>query len=193
MRVLITVWLAGLALASLAACNKAPQGSNGASAPGSTAATTANAGPLGAQDLPHRKPGLWRQNMAIEGMAQAMPVSEMCVDEASEAKASLLGQQMTGEKCQTPQISRSLDGSIHFNFHCDMGQADKMVSSGTLTGDFNSSYKMVIDTTTTGEPAHRMTVTGTRVGACAADQKGGDVMANGHKINMFDSASKAAP
>ena len=199
MRVLIAAGLAGAALASLAACNKSPPGSSGATAQTPVPAATPAAGPLTAQDLPHRKAGLWRQTMAIEGMDRVMPATEMCVDAASEAKMSMLGQQMARGHCQTSQLSRGLDGSIRFNSSCDLGQAGKTVSSGTVTGDFNTNYKMVIDTTTTGGAVERpnrqnkMTIAATWVGSCAADQRDGDVIMGGRKINLSDPATKAAP
>jgi hypothetical protein len=193
MRLLIAAGLAGAAIASLAACNKAPQASSGATAPPSAVTATPSAGPLAAQDMPHRKAGLWRTTVALEGMAQTMPATETCVDAASEAKMSMLGQQMGRQHCQVPQISRSLDGSIRFDSSCDLGPAGRSVSSGTITGDFNTSYKMVIETTTTGGPsgprngANKMTVAATWVGPCAADQRGGDVIMGGRKFNLSDS------
>ena len=185
MRSLTTVWIVGVALASLAACNRPSQGSSGASAPESAIAATTSAGPVGAQDVPHRKAGLWRQTMAVEGMAQALPTTSMCVDAASEAKMSMLGQQAASD-CQTPRMSRGADGSIRFNSICGKG---KTVSSGIITGDFNNSYKMVVDTTT-ADGKSKMTIAATRTGPCAADQKGGDVISNGRKINVIDMMSK---
>ena len=193
MRLLIAAGLAGAAIASLAACNKAPRASSGATPPPSAATAAPSAGQLAAQGLPHRRPGLWRQTMALEGMPQAIPATEVCVDAASEAKMSMLGQQMGREHCQASRISRSLDGSIRFDSSCDLGPAGRTVSSGTITGDFNNSYKMVIETTTTGGPSgprnggNKMTMTATWVGPCAAGQRGGDVIMGGRTINLSDS------
>ena len=192
MRLLIAAGLAGATIASLAACNKAPQSSSGATSPPSAVAAAPSAGPLAAQGFPHRKAGLWRTTMALEGMPQAMPATEVCVDAASEAKMWMLGQQTGREHCQTPQISRAPDGSIRFSSSCDLGSAGRTVSSGTITGDFNTSYKMVIETTTTGGPSgprnggNKMTMTATWVGRCAADQRGGDAIIGGRTINLSD-------
>jgi len=197
MRMLFAVAL-GAAFLPLAACNK--PAATGA-APAQTAAATAPAapaaGPLTPETLPHRKPGLWRQTMAMEGMNRELPSTEFCTDAASETKMSLMGQQMSKDHCDTPQFSRNLDGSITFTSSCDTG-AGKATSKGTLSGDFNSSYKMEIETDMGGGPSaargpRKMTMTATWIGPCEPGQKGGDmILPGGQKINMLDRAPAAA-
>jgi hypothetical protein len=193
MRVLTTGLLAGAALLSIAACNKqtsAPVGA--AQAASATAApAAAAAGRITADALPHRKAGLWRQTMVMEGVNQAMPAVEMCVDAVSETKMALLGQQMNKEHCKPPQLSRNLDGSISFTGDCDFGAGGRTQTKGTMSGDFNSSYKTVLESTHVGSAGgpggadRRMTITATWVGACAPGQKGGDViMPGGQKMNF---------
>jgi hypothetical protein len=193
MRVFTTGLLAGAALLSIAACNKQTSApATTAQAGSATAAPAAPAaGPITADALPHRKPGLWRQTMAVEGMNQAMPAVEMCVDAVSETKMALLGQQMSKDRCKPPQLSRNLDGSISFTGDCDFGAGGRTQTKGTMSGDFNSSYKTVIESTHVGGAGgpggadHKMTITATWVGACAAGQKGGDViMPGGQKMNF---------
>jgi len=186
MRVLILAGLAGVAMASLVACNK--PASNAAT--GQTAAPPGSASPLSLQDLPHRKAGLWRQTMTMAGVDRTI---EACTDEASEAKLSLLGQHKSKDLCQSQQFSRNLDGSISFNVSCDLGAHGKTVSSGVITGDYNSSYKIEMDSKTTGSPnpqantERKMTIAATWTGPCAPGQRGGDmIMANGQKINLTD-------
>jgi hypothetical protein len=192
MRVLIATGLACIALASLGACNKAPSAT--ASGAASAAATTpAASSPISLQDLPHRKAGLWRQTMAMQGVDRTMPAVQACTDAASEAKLSLLGQHKNKDLCQDQQFSRNLDGSINFSVSCDLGPRGKTVSTGTITGDFNSSYKIAMDSTTSGSPAapangeRKMTITATWLGPCAPGQRGGDmIMADGRKVNLTD-------
>ncbi len=192
MRVLILTGLAGLALASLAACNK--PATSAPNAP-QTSQTAAAASPVSLQNLPHRKAGLWRQTMTMEGMDRAMPPAEACTDAASEAKLSLLGQQKSKDACQSQQFSRNPDGSISFSISCDLGAHGKTVRTGLITGDYNSSYKIVMDSKTSGSPIpqanteRKMTITSTWTGPCAPGQRGGDlIMANGQKINLTDHA-----
>ena len=65
------------------------------------------------------------------------------------------------------------------------------MDSGTIVGDFNTAYKVSIDSTTTGAAVpslngeHRMSIAATWVGPCAPGQMGGDViMPDGRTINM---------
>lgn len=192
MRLLTTGLLAGAAILSLSSCNKAaPAG--GASAQTASAAPAAPSGPipLTADSMPHRKPGLWRQTMEMEGAPQNLPAAEFCTDAASETKMSLMGQQMSRGHCDAPRFARNADGSISFTSACDMGPEGKTTSSGTVTGDFNSAYKMAIDVTQTGAPVaaangeHKMTMSATWLGPCAPGQKGGDIiLPGGRTMNM---------
>lgn len=182
MRKLVLISLAGAA-ALLAACGK----------PAATTQATASASPLAVQDMPRRKAGLWRQTVALEGSDKAMPALEACSDAASEAKLNLLGQHRNKDLCQSQSFSRNSDGSIAFNVACDMGSRGKTVSTGVISGDFNSSYKIAMESKTTGAPVpqlnaeRKMTITATWIGACPAGEKGGDmILANGSKINLTD-------
>lgn len=184
---------AALAVLALAACQKAspPTGpASGAPTPAASAAPAS--GPLAAQDLPHRKAGLWRQTMVMEGGPSGMPATSICVDEASEAKMSLIGRQTAADaKCDPPRFNRGLDGALSFSNHCDMGAMGQSDSQGTITGDFNSQYQVVIDTKVSGASTaemngeHKMTITAAWTGPCAPGQKGGDIiLPNGMKMNM---------
>jgi hypothetical protein len=195
MRTLIAV---GLAVAGLAGCNKPAPTPGGATTAPSAAPAAPASGPLSIQDLPHRKPGLWRQTMAMEGMDRQMPATEICLDQASEAKMSMLGQHVNKDKCASQSFSRNLDGSISFSVSCEMGQNMKTVSNGTISGDFNATYTTVINTSTTGGPSermngtHKITITATWIGPCAPDQKGGDmIMPDGRKISLIDTPAGA--
>ncbi|HEX4181006.1 MAG TPA: DUF3617 family protein [Caulobacteraceae bacterium] len=193
MRLLTTGLLAGAALLSLASCNKPAPAAGGAGQTASAAPAAPAPGPISLGSLPRRKPGLWRQTLAMEGVSEAMPATELCTDAESEAKMSLLSQQMRRGQCAPPQLTRNLDGSISFNTSCDMGPEGKVVSTGTVSGDFNSAFKMVIDSTHTGAPVaaangeHKMTMTSTWLGPCQPGEKGGDmIMPDGRKINFTD-------
>jgi hypothetical protein len=198
MRILFAAGLTGLAIVSLAACNK-PGAAPGPGAAGSSAAAGA-AGPLSLDQIPHRKPGLWSQTMSMAGAPAGAGAIQLCVDAASEARMNLAAQNIPGAKCAAPQFNRGLDGTISFTSSCDMGANGKVQTTGTIKGDFDSSYVATIATTTTGAPyaqtngAHTMVVTATRTGPCAPGQVGGDmILANGMKINATDALNAAAP
>jgi hypothetical protein len=189
MRLLLAASLTGLALVSLAACNKS------APSAGNTSAAVAPsvggpAGPLTVDQIPHRKAGLWSQTMAMEGGPAGPGAMQICVDDASEARSTVAAQNIPGAKCATPQFTRNLDGSISFAESCDMGTTGKIQTSGTIKGDFSSSYTVTMSSTTTGSSmaamngVHNMTMTGAYVGPCGPGQKGGDIiMANGMTIH----------
>ena len=181
------------AVVALAACSKpAPTAAAPGSAPAAASAPASAPGPLTVNQFPHRKPGLWRQVMTMDGTAPAGPGMQLCVDEASEAKMSAVAQRMPGgAHCPPAQFTRNLDGSIRFTESCDTGANGKTSTTGVIKGDFNSGYTEEIDTHYSGSPVaqlngdHKMTITATWVGACAAGQKGGDViMPGGQKMNF---------
>ena len=193
MRVFVSASLIGLALVSLAACNPSTPGANGSSAPGAAPGAPAAAGPISAAQFPHRRPGLWTQVTAMDGAATNGPGMQMCVDETSEARMQAFGQHVPGGQCSTPQLTRNLDGSINVSESCDMGANGKTVSTGVIRGDFNTSYSMDLDSQTSGSSIaqlngeHKMTVSGTWNGPCAAGQRGGDmILPNGQTHNLLD-------
>ena len=186
MRVSIAVALTGVALIALAACNKP--------APGAATTTAAAPGPISVSQIPHRKPGLWRQTMTMDGATLPGPGMQLCVDEASEAKMSAFAQRMPGGvTCPPGQFTRDLDGSVKFSMSCDMGAKGKAATTGVIKGDLNSGYTEDMDTQYSGSPVaavngdHKMTITATWTGPCAPGQKGGDIiMSSGMKINILD-------
>ena len=195
MRVPIAAVLAGVALVALAACKK-PAPANAAAASAAPAASTTTAsGPLTASQMPHRKPGLWRQVMTMDGASPSGPGMQLCIDEASEAKMSAFAQRMPGAgHCPPAQFTRNLDGTVSFSESCDTGANGKTSTTGVIKGDFNSGYTETMDTQYSGSPvaqlngAHKMIITATWLGPCAPGQKGGDlILANGMKRNMLDS------
>ena len=195
MRAVIVTGLVGASLLMLAGCNKPAQRAGGETASTAAAPAAPAPGPLSPAQIPHRKPGLWRQAMNMDGSAVGGPTMKLCVDEVSETKMSLAAQNMPGAHCETPVFTRNLDGSLSFSNSCDMGQNGKVQSAGTVKGDFNSSYTVSIDTERTGSPVeamngkHKMVISATRLGDCAPGQKGGDlIMANGMTVNMLAQA-----
>lgn len=203
MRVFVAAGLMGAALVSLAACSKAPA-SNAAAAPGapdaSASAPAGAAGPLTPDQFPHRKPGLWTMVMGMDAPPSG-PGTKLCVDEASEAKMSAFAQQKMpgGGHCDT-HVSRNLDGSLNVSSACDMGSNGKVTTTGTVKGDFNSSFTEAMNTTYAGSPVaalngnHTMTIVQSWAGPCPPGARPGDLtMGNGVTHNILDDeASRAA-
>jgi hypothetical protein len=196
MRILIATGLAGVALVSLAACNK-PAAGNSATAAGGAAPA---AGPLSIDQMPQRKPGLWKQTMVMDGAPSGAGAIQLCVDAASEAKMNIAAQNIAGAKCDKPRFTRALDGSIAFSNSCDMGSNGKMQTSGTIKGDFNSGYVATVATTTSGSPmaqmngAHTMVINATWTGPCAPGQTGGDmILPNGMTVNATKALAPTPP
>lgn len=187
--------IAAASLAALAACNKKPAEpaaqapSAEAPAAQAPASTTAAAAPFVA---PHRKPGLWEQTISMAQMKQS---TQLCVDEALEAKMGWWGQQATKDMCSKSNFSRGLDGSVSFTSECDMGSGGHTVTKGKATGDFSTAYKVELASVTTGSTTpqmngeHKSVIDAAWKGPCPAGMKGGDmVMAGGMKMNLLDMA-----
>jgi hypothetical protein len=184
MRVAIAAAVTGLALCSLAACNRPASAPAGAAAPA----------PLTANQMPQRKPGLWRQVMTMDGNTPAGPGMQLCIDAASEAEMSTFSHRMPGAaNCPPAQFTHNLDGSLSFTESCDTGAKGRETTTGVIKGDFNSSYTEQMDTQYSGSPVaavngeHKLTLTATWVGPCPPGERGGDlILPNGMKRNILD-------
>lgn len=160
------------------------------------AAIVGTSGVVFATDLPHQKVGLWKQTLTRDDAAVPnLGTSQICLDQAAEAKLSVFSQQAASSLCQPPKIVHNPDGSWSSDSMCALGGGIKSKAHAVVTGDFNSTITTTIDSIVTGAPAesmngkHRMVVTATWVGACKPGQKGGDmIMANGMKLNLLDMA-----
>lgn len=176
------VLVLGASLLALAACQKKPE----AAATGDAPAVSASA-PAGNVSPPRRKPGLWSQTVSTGGMTQTM---KLCLDEATEARMTVWGQQASKDICAKNQVTPA-PGGWTFVSECDMGEAGKVVTTGQATGDFNAKYVIKATSVTTGSSmaqsngTHEMEMTGTWEGACPANMKPGDMtLPNGMTMNL---------
>lgn len=127
-----------------------------------------------AQTELHRKPGMWETTMNLAGKDVK---TQMCVDAATDAKISVLGQQTTSEKCGHPTTVQKIDGGYSFSNTCG-----DHTTSGTAIGDFNSAYKVTIDAGKT-----HMVMDSRWLGPCPPGRKPGDtVLPGGRVVNMND-------
>jgi hypothetical protein len=173
MRILAGVCLAALALA---ACNK----------PAETAEAPAVAGkppvPPGIDAAPHLKAGLWE--ISVEGTPMR---AQSCIDDATQSDGAALGQSLDRRDCAKSDWDR-IPGGMAFEIDCTTG-GRHFTSKGTVTGDFNSAYRMEADVSgsASGKTLTAKQVISARyVGACPANMKPGDkrVMVNGQTLDV---------
>jgi hypothetical protein len=174
----------GVGALTLAACQQKPEGP--AAATGEAPAATASvANPM--TGPPRRKAGLWTQTVTTQGMTQT---SKICLDEATEAKMTVWGQQMNKDLCPKNEVTPGV-GGWSFSSECNMGAAGKISTSGNATGDFNSSYVVKATSVTTGSSmaqangTHEMEMKGSWEGPCPAGMKPGDMtLPGGMTVNL---------
>jgi hypothetical protein len=185
---------------ALAACNPGKKAGEtqgpGTEAAPPAAAPAAPGVPAGPATLPHRRPGLWETSMTFKDSDRAPHVTRMCLDEATEAKSSLWGEQMSHDMCQEHRMQRQLDGSWTFSSVCNMGSGGVTHSSGVASGDLTSNYTVRMHASTSGAELPMMnrddtfTVAAHRIGPCEPGQRGGDMIVNGRVVaNLNDLAA----
>jgi hypothetical protein len=149
--------------------------------------------PATALDLPARKPGLWEIKMAMEGRNLPIPASQHCIDAETDKLMNAIGGSMQKEAC-TKQDVQKIGNTIVVDSVCKIGQGTT-TSHGVVSGDFNSAYTVKVTSKREGGPAvagmpadgtSTMTIDAKWLGPCAADQKPGDMIIAGRKMNIRD-------
>lgn len=138
--------------------------------------------PAAALDMPSHKPGLWEMKMSTAS-GVAMPLIQHCVDAASDKQMNVAGGAMGDATCSKQDV-RKVDGKLIVDAECQ-SQGMSMTSRSEITGSFDSSYTIKTTTKVAGNPV-TMTVEAKWLGACKADQKPGDMIVNGMKMNIND-------
>ena len=176
MRSAAAVCLAALALV---ACNK-PAATTDAG-PAAGARPPSAAPPVTA---PQPRAGLWEVTPEIAGMQGKV---KTCVDARSQGEAAVLGQNLDQPNCTKRDWSRIPNG-VAFAFDCDNDGA-RVTSKGTVTGDFNTAYRMEADATMTRDgqtQSIKQVIDARYLGACPAGMKPGDsqITINGRTLTM---------
>jgi hypothetical protein len=156
-------------------------------------ATVVAVAPAFALDIPPRKPGLWEVTMQFVGGKMPPQVVKQCVDAESD---KLMNSQFGGsaqQNCSKKDVSNT-GGTMVVDAVCKVGDATTTTHS-VITGSFDSAYTVnVTSKREGGKPvpgmppggSMQMTIAAKWLGACAADQKPGDmIMSNGMKVNVF--------
>jgi hypothetical protein len=152
------------------------------------------ASPVAALDLPTRKAGLWEIKIAFEGRNLPAQVAQHCIDAETDKLMNSVGGNMGRENCSKKDVQR-VGNTVVVDSVCKVGEAT-VTAHAVVSGDFNSAYTVKVTSTREGGrpmpgvtpgAATTMTIEGKWTGACAADQKPGDmIMAGGRKFNIRD-------
>ncbi len=153
-----------------------------------------------ADSFPTRKAGQWEITVQSSRSGTPPQTIKQCIDAKTDEKMMQMGNGMAsqmGAQCSKMEIKRQGDTYIT-DSECQM-MGVKMVSRGTVQGDFESAYTGKSEVTYTpplmGINQATTTISAKWLGACAADQRPGDmVLGNGMKVNieMLAAAGKSA-
>lgn len=155
-----------------------------------------DAPPATAAAPPRLSPGLWRVATTVDGMEQE---ASLCLDAAVQEEIDVFGAEAAAGACQESSLTPRPGGGLVTRSVCDMGQGGRMVSEGTVTGDFSRAYRMETTVTTTGAAAPQMNGVNSVVsearldGACPSDMRPGDMrLPGGMTVNMVELSQQAA-
>jgi hypothetical protein len=147
----------------------------------------AGAVPAMAADIPARKAGLWELKVTMESVGGASMTFQQCLDAETDQMMMSSAGPIAQEACPKHDVQRSGD-TLTIDSTCTV--AGKAATSHVvITGSMDSAYTMTMTAQSDAMPSGKMnvTTTGKYLGACAADQKPGDmIMANGLKMNVLE-------
>jgi hypothetical protein len=154
--------------------------------------TLVGALPVLADELPARKPGLWQVDMSIGNRnPQTM---QHCIDAATDQMLQAGAGPVPRADCSKRDVQKS-GNSITIDTACTVNGKPSTTHS-VITGSFDSAYTMTVTAQSDTAPGGKTTITiaAKWLGACAADQKPGDmIMANGMKTNILNMQKGAIP
>src|SRR5271166_739851 len=140
--------------------------------------------PAKAAELPSRKPGLWEVKTSIGNNAAAARSIKQCIDPGTDQMLQSNAGPFAAAVCPDRNVQTSAD-SITIDSTCTVG-GKPATAHAVVTGSFDSAYTMTVTSQNEAIPGGKMTMTmeAKWLGACAADQKPGDlIMGNGMKVN----------
>ena len=148
-----------------------------------------------ALDYPARKAGLWQitTNGTTGTTKNPEQVTLQCVDKASDQALQKMGAgMMAGMKCEKNDSAREGNKYVGHSI-CQMGPS-KLESQSVMSGDFEQEYTMTAESTFSppmaGISGSKTTMAAKWIGPCKADQKPGDVIVNGQKMNLLNMGGK---
>jgi len=141
--------------------------------------------PALAAELPSRKPGLWQVTTSIENSGAPVRVIQQCIDASTDQMLQSSAGPFAPAACPGREVRSSAD-SVTIDSTCTVA-GKTATAHAVATGSFDSAYMMTVTSQSEEIPGGKMVMTmeAKWLGACAADQKPGDiVMSNGMKINV---------
>ncbi|ADU39655.1 hypothetical protein J2W32_003490 [Variovorax boronicumulans] len=147
------------------------------------------AGPAFALDYPARKPGLWEMQTSDGPGSKGSPQAiQQCIDAATDKMLRDMGQGMGKDMC-SKQDMRMEGGKLVIDSVCKIGQTTA-TSQAVMTGDLSTAYRLESKSTYSpplmGRAGATTVVEARWVGPCKPDQKPGDMVMNGMKMNVND-------
>lgn len=149
--------------------------------------------PARADELPSRKPGLWEVKTSIENSNAPARVIQQCIDASTDQMLQSSAGPFAAAVCPQRDVQHSPD-SFTIDSSCSIG-GKPATAHAAVTGSFDSAYTMTVTSQGEDLPGGKlvMTMQGKWLGACAPDQKPGDIiMANGVKINIPEMQKRSA-
>jgi hypothetical protein len=146
--------------------------------------------PALAVELPTRKAGLWELKMLRAGSPTPEMTMQHCTDETTDKKMTTALSPMSKDNCSKNDTQKTATGYVTDSV-CSFG-GTTMTSHSEVTGDFNSAYSVKVTSHSDKAPAgapqdSNITLQAKWLGACAADQRPGDiVMPGGFRMNITD-------
>ncbi|MDQ0044792.1 DUF3617 domain-containing protein [Variovorax boronicumulans] len=142
-----------------------------------------------ALDYPARKPGLWEMQTSDGPGSKGSPQAiQQCIDAATDKMLRDMGQGMGKDMC-SKQDMRMEGGKLVIDSVCKIGQTTA-TSQAVMTGDLSTAYRLESKSTYSpplmGRAGATTVVEARWVGPCKADQKPGDMVMNGMKMNVND-------
>jgi hypothetical protein len=137
-----------------------------------------------------RRAGLWRQTVTRDGKSTPFGAIRICVDEATDAKMTMIGRAVGGSRC-TRAVEKQADGSLRFHSICKFGHGGVVDSTGAAWSDSAAAFHLHADSTITGSiyrplnGAHATDVSARYVGPCPSDMTPGEaIIGPGLKVNL---------
>lgn len=139
-------------------------------------------------ELPARKAGAWDISIKLTG--GMMPTAKMrhCTNERDDGNMSVMFNPLSPSPCPTRDIQKHSDRYTIDAVCRDDGKS--ITLHADIRGNFDTRYTVVTETKVQDSEdstpyVSNLTLEGTYLGACRADEKPGDVtMAGGLKINV---------
>jgi len=139
-----------------------------------------------ADQLPHRKPGLWQVTTTLQGARTPPAASKMCIDAQTESTLMNLGQNAVQKMCSKNSVVvrgnvATMDSVCTFGKTVMTSHSTATFADATFRNEMHVSYNPPLF----GKSASIMTQDGKWMGACPPDMKPGDmILPGGIKMHL---------